>query len=81
MDRDRELAAAPPDAGGHLGSFSVPTDTLQTRRDDRPYPALHRIDHHRMRRRPEGNRHDLLGWGLAAFFLLAVAALTALSFV
>jgi hypothetical protein len=40
----QSVAAAPPDDGGHRGSFSTPRDELEVHAADRPpqAPALHR---------------------------------------
>lgn len=42
MPKD-ELQAAPPDDGGHVGSYTLPSDVLQIADPDEPKsPALHR---------------------------------------
>ncbi len=76
--RHEDLVAAPPDDGGHQGSYTIPEDTLEAHAADRApqAPALHR-DPDRLEHARDGASPfamiagALIFFGMAAFFLLA----------
>lgn len=71
-------AAAPPDDGGHQGSYTTPEDTLEMHAADRPAhsPALHTDPDRLANARGGSSPVTMIGWALLfvaiiAFFMLA----------
>jgi hypothetical protein len=71
-------AAAPPDDGGHQGSYTTPEDTVEMHAADRPSrsPALHRDPDRLDKSRDGASPVTMIAWALlffaiTAFFMLA----------
>lgn len=72
--------AAPPDDGGHQGSYTTPEDTLELHAADSAprAPALHRDPDRLDNTRDGASPVAMIGWGvmffaIVAFFMLARA--------
>jgi hypothetical protein len=66
-------AAAPPDDGGHQGSYTTPEDTLEMHAADRPArsPALHRDPDRLDKARDGASPITMIAWALLFFAIIA----------
>jgi hypothetical protein len=69
MSSTDDLVAAPADDGGHQGSFTVPSDELQTPDGEPRHPPT---DQDPARPGGDGNASSAFGWGVA--FVVVVLA-------